>query len=79
MNAFVALLLLAVAPAAAQAPEDGGVSQPEQKKARLICKKDPKTDTRMAKKICKTAAEWQQFQRTGTFDGPPKGHSPRNW
>ena len=79
MNAFVALLLLAAAPTAAQASEEGGVSKQEQKKARLICKKDPTTDTRMAKRICKTAAEWQQFQRTGSFDLPPKGHTPRNW
>ena len=79
MNAFVALLLLAAAPPATQAPEEAATSQQEQKKARLTCKKDPTTDTRMAKRIRKTAAEWQQFQRTGTFDRPTKGHTPRNW
>ena len=72
MNAFIALLLLAVAPPAAQTSDEGGVAQP--KKERLICKKDPTTETRMAKKICKTAAQWKQFQRTGGFDGVTKGN-----
>ena len=72
MNAFVTLLLLAVAPPAAQTSDEGGVSQ--QKKERLICKRDPNTETRMAKKICKTAAQWKQFQRTGGFDGVTKGN-----
>ena len=79
MNVFAALLLLAAAPPAAQASEEGGASQQGQKKVRLICKKDPTTETRMSQKICKTSAEWRQFQRTGNFGGAIKGQSSRNW
>ena len=58
MTMTFALLLAALAAAPADAAASG---QPqEQKKDRLICKRDDATESRLgSKRICKTAAQWR--------------------
>jgi Spy/CpxP family protein refolding chaperone len=72
---IAALLLASVATLVSQAdPAEtagGGVAQPVKEKT--ICRREGRSESRMQRRVCRTAAEWQ---RIDDADHSPKGGSP---
>lgn len=68
MRAFsvfaIAALLAPLAPAAAQGPMPAAAEQQTAPPVeRKICRKDPTTSSRIAKRTCRTASEWKAVDR----------------